>query len=483
MSPNRGGSHELLESVWTYPLALLSVVAICWYIIYWGLAIVGWWTARQRYSRRPRSPLASLPASAVPGVSIIRPLKGLDPNLYENLESSFLQEYSNFEIIFSVHAPSDPAVRVVEQLQKKYPTIPVLLITNEEVIGVNPKVNNLIQPFRQAKHDIVWVLDSNVKTQPGTLARSVEALTREFPAPSTSGNGPHFRKRVGVVHHVPQAVLYGARDTLGSRVEAAFLNTTHAKMYIAINKLALDSCVMGKSNLYRRSDVDCVTSMPEHRGQWKKQPMAPNGEPELPTYGPEVVTGLRAMSAYLAEDNILAACFMHELGLLHDMSPDVAVNAISTNMKFSDYVERRVRWIRVRKHIVISATLLEPFTECIMLGLVGFATIAAPWGIPWAIFAVLHVAGWLALDLGVYAAIAGHPLPRAEWANFLVAWAIRELSAFPIWLVGVLGTDVTWRGVKYTVKGHGKVAKVEPTAAKRLGSGQPYSLLPTTGDS
>lgn len=87
--------------------------------------------SRKVYTRRPRSPLSSLHPEAVPGVSIIRPLKGLDPNLYENLESSFLQEYSNFEVIFSVHDKNDQALRVVEELVRKYPAIPVQVITGK----------------------------------------------------------------------------------------------------------------------------------------------------------------------------------------------------------------------------------------------------------------------------------------------------------------------------------------------------------------
>jgi cellulose synthase/poly-beta-1,6-N-acetylglucosamine synthase-like glycosyltransferase len=87
--------------------------------------------SRKVYTRRPRSPLSSLHPETVPGVSIIRPLKGLDPNLYENLESSFLQEYSNFEVIFSVHDKNDQALTVVDELVRKYPAVPVQVITSE----------------------------------------------------------------------------------------------------------------------------------------------------------------------------------------------------------------------------------------------------------------------------------------------------------------------------------------------------------------
>lgn len=83
----------------------------------------------------------------------------------------------------------------------------------EEVVGVNPKVNNLMRSYRQAANDILWVLDSNVTVAPGTLARSVDAL-----------DGPHnpsasSRRRVALVHHVPFA--WASEYALGSRIEEA----------------------------------------------------------------------------------------------------------------------------------------------------------------------------------------------------------------------------------------------------------------------
>lgn len=63
-----------------------------------------------------------------PGVSIIRPLRGIDCNMYENLASSFRQDYPRFEIIFSVAQPQDPAIAVVRDLMKKYPEVDARLI-------------------------------------------------------------------------------------------------------------------------------------------------------------------------------------------------------------------------------------------------------------------------------------------------------------------------------------------------------------------
>lgn len=79
--------------------------------------------SRGRYRIRPRSPLASAPPSEAPGVSILRPLKGLDVNLYENLESTFTQEYPNFELLLCVTDEDDQALPIVRELISKYPHV------------------------------------------------------------------------------------------------------------------------------------------------------------------------------------------------------------------------------------------------------------------------------------------------------------------------------------------------------------------------
>jgi ceramide glucosyltransferase len=86
--------------------------------------------SRKRYRLRPRSPLSSAPADSVPGVSILRPLRGLDANLFENLESTFTQEYpkSRFEVLLSVADEQDQALDVVRRLLEKHPDVDAKII-------------------------------------------------------------------------------------------------------------------------------------------------------------------------------------------------------------------------------------------------------------------------------------------------------------------------------------------------------------------
>lgn len=360
----------------------------------------------------------------------------------------------------------------------------------QEVVGVNPKVNNLVRSYRKAAHDILWVIDSNVMVDSGTLARSVDILVN--PPPSKSKKG---QKRIALVHHVPLAFVN--EPQLGSQVEEAFLNTNHAKMYIAINTVALESCVVGKSNLYRRSDVEKLDgSLQPHGSPTSETPLAaPRAAVTAAaaaapgSTGSNPDRGLSVFGRYLAEDNMIASSLWHELDVRHDLSCDIARNAIG-NMTLSDYIWRRIRWIRVRKHMVLAATLLEPFTECIMLSLVASWSFHQLLGIPLWLTPLIHYPLWIFVDLDVYESLAGHPLPLSRLWQFLGAWAVRELLAFPIWCVAILGDEVVWRGQKYRMLRNGEVehAKTEGyfssllTRLRRRTRGDYYERLHSSVD-
>ncbi|KAF9270057.1 hypothetical protein L218DRAFT_913989 [Marasmius fiardii PR-910] len=426
-----------LDSPSILPL-VFSYIALVWFTTLWSIWVLGCWSARKRYRLRPRSPTSTSSPSDVPGVSILRPLKGLDTNLYENLESTFTQEYPNFEILLSVADENDQALRVARELITKYPRVNAKVVTGEEIVGANPKVNNLVRPYRLASNDILWVIDSNVTAQPGTLARAVDALQ----ARTRSG------KRIGLVHHVPFA--YSTELKLGSCIEEAFLNTNHAKMYLAINTVAVESCVVGKSNLYRRSDLERVNGS-----------LRPIKSADPVNGRQEGLCGLPAFGKFMAEDNMIASAFWHELGLRHDLSCDVAHNVVGS-MSFNDYVWRRVRWIRVRKHMVLLATLLEPFTESIVLAAIGSLAVKRLFGVPLWLFNIIHFSLLLYVDLDVYASLAGHPLPSAIRWQFLGGWVARELLTLPIFLLAIFGDEVVWRGRKYRMHRNGEVEHIKP---------------------
>lgn len=110
---------------------LLAFAFLILYIVIWTVALVGAFTIFSRYSRSKirRDSVPSLPPSPpLPGVTVLRPLKGLDPHLEECLESTFRQKYHEFEIILSVADDRDPAGQIARDVIAKYPNVSAKLI-------------------------------------------------------------------------------------------------------------------------------------------------------------------------------------------------------------------------------------------------------------------------------------------------------------------------------------------------------------------
>ncbi|CAG8587106.1 7872_t:CDS:2 [Acaulospora morrowiae] len=372
----------------------LMVFSILLWCVMMFLVSLGYIVARTRYRSSKRSNSSQLSASQVPGVSIIRPLKGVDVNLLENLASSFRQDYPKFEIIFSVASENDPAVKVVKKLMKKFPNADVNLIIGQREVGVNPKINNLIRAYESVKYDIIWILDSNVYVDPGCLGRSVDKL---------------IQPGVGLVHHLPFAIR---PETFGSELEMMFMDTVHAKMYLAINAIGPDSCVVGKSNLYRKSDL-------------------------------ESVGGLAQFGKYMAEDNLIARALWRK-GFKHEMTSDLAYQPLGS-MATADYFLRRSRWTRIRKYTVTAATVVEPFTESILCGLCASFGFNLLWNIHPLNFLAFHLILWFWLDLKLFQSLNKTTLNMESLRGFIMAWAMREITALPLYIYSVLGNNVDWR--------------------------------------
>ena len=132
------------------------------------------WSAGQylRYSTGRRSSSSS----HCPPVSILKPLKGVDPSIYESFRSHCVQDYPEYEIIFGVSEPNDPAVAIVERLRKEFPTRQIKLAICRERLGANVKVSNLVQMLPHARYEHLIVNDSDIRVQPDYLQRVLAPL-------------------------------------------------------------------------------------------------------------------------------------------------------------------------------------------------------------------------------------------------------------------------------------------------------------------
>src|SRR5579885_1502973 len=111
-------------------------------------------------------------------VSVLKPLCGGEPRLYENLRSFCLQDHPEFQVLFGVRDALDPAVAVVRRLQAEFPQLDLALVVQPQLHGSNRKVSNLINLLPAAKHDWLVLADADIEVTPDYLRR-VTAPLRE----------------------------------------------------------------------------------------------------------------------------------------------------------------------------------------------------------------------------------------------------------------------------------------------------------------
>jgi ceramide glucosyltransferase len=158
-------------------------------LFYYVIGIYSAWRFfRTAHRAAGRAPAATSELSAI---SVLKPVRGLDPGAYENFASFCRQEYREFEILFAVNDPEDPVVPLIQKLMADFPERPIRLIIVTERLGANTKVSNLCRLVREARHDLLVITDSDVRVEPEYL-RSVAAM---FCDPSVGGVTALYRGR------------------------------------------------------------------------------------------------------------------------------------------------------------------------------------------------------------------------------------------------------------------------------------------------
>ncbi len=149
------------------PVAAMFLALAIVSSVYWGYAL----RCVIRFRRR-RAPIAA----SLPPVTVLKPLCGTHPALYESLRSFCEQDYPEFQVLFGVRDPADPAVDVVQRLMDEHRALNLKLVVNERDVSVNPKVSNLVGLYANAEHDVIVIADSDIRVGPDYLRTVVAPL-------------------------------------------------------------------------------------------------------------------------------------------------------------------------------------------------------------------------------------------------------------------------------------------------------------------
>jgi ceramide glucosyltransferase len=174
----------------------------------------------------------------MPPITVIRPLKGLDPFAHATLQSTFRLSPSAAEILFCVERADDPVVPLVRQLMRENPETPARLLIGRDVISRNPKLNNLVKGWREAQQDWIAFIDSNVLLPHDALWQVWSRVDESTGMVCSPPVGAHAQGFAG-------------------RLECAFLNAHQARWQSTADILG-NGFAQGKVMFFHRRVVDCA---------------------------------------------------------------------------------------------------------------------------------------------------------------------------------------------------------------------------------
>jgi ceramide glucosyltransferase len=344
--------------------------------------------------RRKQLNQSPLPESQLPPVSLLKPLKGVDPEIWESFCSHCEQDYPEFQLIFGVSDPTDPAIEVVRKLQAKYRNLPIELIVCDRVLGANIKVSNLAQMLPAAPHELLLVNDSDIRVPPDYLRKVI---------------APFADASVGLVTCLYSGVASPtACPTLGSRLEALGISTDFVPGVLSARFLEKGLHFgLGSTLAFRRRDL-------------------------------EAIGGFEALLDYLADDYELGSRIA-AAGKRIELSTAIVATYLPA-YTLGQFLRHQLRWSR---------TIRDARRW-------GYAGLLFTFGLPWAFLTLVAAHGaawaWILLALTFVARLtvgfvaADIVLNDRQLLRNIVLLPLRDLIAPFVWAASFMGNRIYWRG-------------------------------------
>jgi len=332
-----------------------------------------------------------------PSLSVLKPLQGADRELYEALRSHCLQDYPQFEILFGITEATDPAANLVRKLIKEFPQRKLKLVNCDQRLGANGKVSSLAQLARLAEHEILLVNDSDIRVGPDYLRTIASELEP---------------KDTGMVTCLYRGL---AAPTLASRLEALTISTDFIPGVLAADLIERGLHFgLGSTLAFRRREL-------------------------------QAIGGFEAIVDYLADDYELGRR-IGERGFQVQLSSAVVETHIP-GYNLGEFVSHQLRWART-----IRAS--RPG---------GYAGLLLTFTLPWAVAALVFARGsrwaWFLLAAALLARLAVAVTTsrfivedRKTWHSLWLL-PLRDFVVVLVWIGGLVGNQVVWRGKKFSLEG------------------------------
>ena len=385
-----------------FVLYILAAVGTVTSTIFLGLVFLAVSRFRRGLPRKMQA-ISEVPQGALPFVSVMKPVHGMEPRLKETLRSFFQQDYPKYEIIFGARNADDPAVAVVEELRQEFPAIPVSLVYSGPPQSPNAKVYSLDKMMTAAKSDYVIISDSDVFVQPEYL-RNVTA--------------PLLDPKTGLVTCVYRGVPVGGSwallEGLGMSVDMTS-GVLLADMFEGM-KFALGPTMATRKDALAK------------------------------------IGGIKVTANFYSDDFELGR-MIAEAGYHVELSPHIIEHMV-VDTDFVPSLDHQLRWMKSTRfsrplgHLGSGLTFAVPFG---ILGSIGGILMGAP------------AAGALLLACSMLNRILqcvtmGWSVVRDKRAITLCwLYPARDLFGFLLWVLSFTGGRFDWRGEKYQFQRGGRI--------------------------
>ena len=360
--------------------------------------------------------------SLMPGVSVLKPLHGAEPGLEEHIESFFRQDFRNYELLFCARSTDDAGLAIARKVAKRYPDVPVKILTSGEPPYANAKIASLEIMGKAAAHSLLVISDSDVRVEPNYLR---EVIT-PFADPLVGAVTCLYRGTV------PEHDSRGSR--LWAQLEGVGMSIEMTAGVLVANVVEGMQFLLGPTMAMRRECVD-------------------------------EIGGFASLGEYCADDFLLGnriADRGYEVVLSEHVIDHVILNAgFAASMKHQARWMKSTRFSRPKGHAGTALTFSMPFgiLAAVMLVVLGH---------PWLASAAL---GWAIVDRMMLAWLVGSVVVAEKhlWRTVLL-YPLRDLMGFGFWAASYTSNRVLWRGEVFELSKDGWMRPLRAATSKRAAS-------------
>ncbi|SRR5579884_4293008 len=370
------------------PVHVLLGVALFPFIYLW-IALYSAWIFFKYSSAAPAE------LNFTPPVSNLKPVRGLDPDAYENFASFCRQDYPEYEIVFCVGSTEDPILPVIERLKRDFPERSIRVLYGSGRTAANDKVAKLARLASEAKYEHLLISDSDVRVRPDYLRKTIAPLANP---------------RIGAVTCL--YVSTGETNLVEDLQSIGMISDFYAGLLVA-------------------RQLDGV--------KFALGPTIATTRTRLAEFG-----GYQTIENRPADD-LLVGRLIAGRGYEIQLSP-YTVETVADYQSMSDLMEKRLRWLVVMRH-------MRPWGHFGLL-----FTNALPWMILAVavnhdlVFAAWMIATYLILRLSLTWMIGVWGLKRRELGKKLFLVPVWDALAFGMWLVSFARNTIKWRGGQYYIR-------------------------------